>query len=241
MIPISELYQDVAEQLLTTANSEPSFDTFNRFSKLAELDLLDWLTGRLQRTTVPEIYSSQKDRDYVSPFVAKYQTSVQNGMIARPADYYLFNDLYLVGSPGDNTQGCVSEDEEYPTDVCDTEVIILDSDQFNVRCNTYIKGLQPSLKKPIAKQVGNNFEFKPKDCGVARLEYIRYPKYAIIVPKLDPQYNIEVIDTALSSNYEWDDKARGLLVWFIVDRFANRTANQSMKEFNIATVNNPEK
>lgn len=239
MIPVQEVKEDVYDQLLTTSNGEPSFDLFNRFSRLAELDLMDWLSGKLQGKTLPDIFNSQKDRDSLSPFIKKFSTVVTGGVIIRPKDYYQWNNIYLVGDPGNNTQVCVDEDEPYPTDVCDRNVEILDSDQFNTRCVTYIKGLQPSLKKPIAKEIGNDFEFKPKDCGAVRLEYFRYPVYGKIVTMFDAQYNEDVVNVNASTDYEWNDNARGVLIWLIVDRFANRTSNMSLKQMNAATPNNP--
>lgn len=237
MIPVSEMLEAVRQQLLTTANGDMQLELYNGFSKLAELDLIDWLTGKLQGKTLPDSYNSIKQKEYIAMFIEPYFASAVNGKISKPEDFYQTDDLFLLGSPTTGT----CDDSDDNTEVCDTEVEILDSDVYNTRCKTYIKALKPSLSKPIAKEIGNNFEFKPKDVGSVRLDYIRYPKFAQIVVAIDPLYNEEIVDVNASINYEWDQKAMPYLLFFIVDRFSNRTANTNMKQMNALSIDNPEK
>lgn len=242
MILASEVYQKVADNLLKEANAEMSYALFNRYSKLAELDFIDWLSGDVRGVNPPEPYTTQKNRDYLSPFIEPYPKQVEDGRIPFPSDYYLFDNMVLLGNYSIPNSECDESNEDKPYDVLrdsNTPIEILDGNQFTVRCNTYIKGLQPSFTKPIAKEVGKYFEFMPKDLGSIKLWYIRYPKFADIVTKIDTQFMEEVVDEDLTTNYEWDAKAIPALIWFIVNRFADRTSNKAQKEFNIATGKTP--
>lgn len=228
MIPVSGIYQDVQDALI--AQTEVPIALFNRYSKLAELKTIDWITGDINGNTPPEPYLTQKTKDFVAPFIEIYEAHITGGIITRPADYYSYENMVKLGAG--TTSDCESTDP--PEDKGNTPITLLDGAQFTMRQRTFIKELKPSFKKPIAKEVGKNFEFFPKDLGSIRLEYYRYPKFANIVPTLDQQYNQEVPDEALSTNYEWDEKARPVLLWFLIDLIANRTSNQSMKQFNAA-------
>lgn len=230
--PVSEIYNLAAELLLKEANGDLSFDLFNEFSPSAELKVMEWITGDMAGQQPPEPYVTQKNRDWLTPFIEKFPTTVNQGMIIRPDNYYGFENMYLLGAYNTPTE-CDNEDEETEQQLqCNTPIELLDAVQFYVRCNTYIEGLQPSFKRPIAKEIGRKFEFLPKDLGSIVLEYYRYPKFAKIVPTVDPVYNTEIIDVNASTNYEWDLKTKNLLVYFIVDAVANRTSNQAQKQFN---------
>jgi hypothetical protein len=231
------MYADVEDALLTASNGESQFVLYNRFSKLAELDLIDWLTGKLQGKTLPQPYNSIKNKDFLAPFLNKFTASAINGSINRPEDYYQYDSLKLLGDYSGQITGCDNVEKS----ICNTNVPLLDADVFTERCHTYIKGLKPSFKKPISQAVGNTFEFNPVDIGSVELGYFRYPKYGKIVSAIDPVFNEEIIDVTASTDYEWNDNARPYLLFFIVDRFANRTSNNSMKETNALSIDNPEK
>lgn len=239
MIPVASVYQKVADQIMTDSNGELSFEWFNRNSPLAELKLIDWITGDIEGKKPPEPYTTQKDKDWASPFIKKFPTHIVGGEITRPDNYYGYENMYVLGYLR-QTQCDEDDNQPPPQDTGNVPIDLLDGEQFTQRQRTYIEELKPSFKKPIAKAVGKNFEFFPKDLGSITLEYYRYPVYAKIISELDTQYNQEVINEATSTNYEWDEKAMPILVWFIVDMFANRTSNQSMKQFNAATSKTPQ-
>lgn len=72
MISIKELYDDVAKDSANEyENGSLSFDRFNRFSKIAELSLLDWLTGGAAPDNLPTPYLTQKNKDWLSPFITQ--------------------------------------------------------------------------------------------------------------------------------------------------------------------------
>lgn len=241
MIPVTTIYDGATAMLLKEANGEMSYELFNILSPLVETDLVDWITGDITGIAPPAMYSNQKDRDFISNFITKFSASAVNGKIKRPDDYYLFDDINLLGNYGELQPDCENEVEYLAVTECNTSISLLDADQFTARCNTYIKGLKPSFKKPIVKQVGIDFEFMPKDIGSVELTYIRYPKFAKIVTVFNNTYGVEEIDVANSLNYEWDFKAAPLLIWFLVDRFSNRTSNQAQKQFNQASGINTHK
>lgn len=233
-IKVISILEDVNDALSPQSNGEISIPLFNRYSKRAELILMDIATGDWKGQQLPEPYTTQKVKDFCAPFIFPFPTNVQDGKIPFPKDYYGFENMVLLGVYG-RKKSCTDEEENSEYDVLDdsnTPIELLDGSQFTARCNTYIKLLKPSFKKPIAKIVNNTFEFMPKDLGSIKLEYYRYPKFAEITPTIDTTYNQEIPDPNNSQDYEWDEKARGLLIYFIVDLFANRTSNKAMKEFN---------
>lgn len=230
MISVSSIYKSVVlDDVNAAENGDVGFDQFNRLSVRAEKRLMDYLSGDIENQKPPTPYTSQKDKDWLSPFIATFQTQVVEGAIIKPSDYYSFENMYMLS--GSDPIDC---DDDTVTEVCHTPIEILDGGQYNQRCKTYIKGLQPSFNKPIAKEVGNNFKCKPNDLGSVALEYIRYPKYAVIVPMIDKVYNQEIVDESESTNYEWGDWAEDLLIYFISDAYSRHTRETALKTFNSA-------
>lgn len=228
MIPANELYQDVSDQINAQENGQFTIALFNRWSWVAQLKLMGWLSGDVEGIKPPEPYRTQKNRDWLSDFVTKFPTNVVDGKIEKPNDYYLYQDLYVL----DADIECEDTDEpkivKYPVD-------LLDTSKFNKRANTYIKSLKPTSRRGIAKQVGKEFDFEPSDIGSVVLEYIRYPKKAFVAVKIDEVYNQELPDPDNSVDFEWNEMSRPLLVWFIVDAYANRTRESALKEDNLIT------
>lgn len=239
MIDVISLYKDAENQALVEANGSLNYTLFNSISRLAELDVMDWATGDITGRQPPEPYITQKNLDLCAPFIKTEKLQVVNGSVPFPNEYYGLENLYLLGNYRSGNSDC-EEGEEQEVNIlkdANTPIEILTGAQFNVRCNTYIQGLQPSFTKPIAKVAGKTFEFMPKDLGSIGIQFYRYPVFAKITTVLDPVYNEEVPDPLTSTNYEWDEKTRGLLLWFIIDRFSNRISNKAQKEFNISSRN----
>lgn len=227
------IYQDVSFRINKSQNGDLTYSQFNTISWLAQLSLIDWLTGSFTGNQPPELYLTQKTRDWVSFLITPYSAQVVGGKIMRPDDYYQFENLSRIS--GEVAEDCDDETEDKPKEVSNPVITLLSNDKFNKRCETYIKSLKPSFKKAIAKQVGLEFEFAPKDLGSVKLEYIRYPKKAEIKIKMDPVYNEEVPDPATTINFEWGEYARNLLIWFMCDEFSNHNREQALKTFNTAT------
>lgn len=228
MASIIDVYTGVVKDTANTdQNGELSYDQFTRLSKRAELLLLDWISGGVTNERLPIPYVSQKNKDWLSPFITKYEKQVAaDGTIPRPADYYQYDNFYRIGSK----QGADCEDEDLPPDECNTPIEMLDGQQFYERCHTYIEELQVSLDKPICKLIGDKFEIAPKDIGSVCLEYIRKPVPGSITGKIDPLFNEEVPDVVV--DYEFDDWAIPYLIFFITDMFSNKTREQALKNFN---------
>lgn len=232
MILISSIFEDVAlDNVNASENGNLSYAMFNRLSRRAELRLLDFISGDINNEKGPMPYIGSKVRDFLSPLIEKYPVSVENGQITKPELYYGFENMYILGDYS-NTIECDTEDVDL-TASCNMPIELLSNDEFYYRCNTYIEGLQPSFTKPIAKEIGNYFEFLPKDIGSIVLEFIKYPVFGKIITKLDTQYNQEVVDELLSTNYSWDEKARELLVFWITQEFSIHTREKSLVENNL--------
>lgn len=236
-IPVKEIYEDVAlDSANTSENGQLGFQMFNRLSKRAELRMLDYLTSDIANQIPPILGNSQKNTDWISFLITPFPAQVINGAITRPADYYGYDSMVLLG----NYQGLkncddTEENEDEETAVvtgCNTTIQLLGSAQFALRCTSFVEGLKPSFTNPIAKQVGRTFEFMPTDMGSVKLQYVRYPIFAKIVAKPDPIYNDEVIDEDASTNYEYDDSARQLLIYWITQEYGIHTREQALLQAN---------
>jgi hypothetical protein len=232
MLSVIEVYEDCRDRINTEQNGQLSYGLFNRFSWIGQLAMLDWLSGDVSDVVPPQPYLSQKNKDWLSPFIAKTTGNVSDGQFPKPEDYYQIDNWYIIGSS--TQQDCVTQ-EVTKTLVCNTPGDTLDGAEFEFRCKTFIKGLKPSMKKPIMKLVGDNFVFSPEDPGSIAIEYIRYPVKARIETMLDTVYNEEVPNPVTSIDFEWAEFSRPILVWFICDQFFNRTREQAGKQFNIQT------
>lgn len=232
VLEIISVYDDVKDSTNKWESGYMSIEMFNRLSRRSELALIDWLSGDVAGVMPPEPWVTQKNKDWLSPLIKKFPASVTNGAIEKPTDYYRYDNFYRIGTKVESD--CDEETTEAEND-CDTPIDMLDGDQFNQRCITYVKDKKPSFKKPISKIVGNEIEVRPKDLGSVQLEYIRYPKFGIIGKTLDPLYNDEVPDPNNTTNYEWGEWARQPLNFFITNFFADHLREQALKQFNAAT------
>lgn len=231
---VISVWEDFINDSANTAeNGEASFSMFNRLSRRTEGLLQNWLTGDVAGQQPPAPWLTQKDKDWLSPFITQFKAHAEGGIITRPDNYAAYDNLALIGSAG--SSDCDEDEDAVPKEVCNTSVELLDGQQFDVRCNTYIEELKPSLSKPIAKMIGKTFVFAPKDVGSVQLEYIRYPAYAEIKSKKDVAFNILVPDPLTSINYEWDEAVRSILIYIITDLWTNSTREQAAKQFNEAT------
>lgn len=228
MIDIVSVYEDVKDDVSVSENGALSVKRFNRYSKRAELKLIDLLTGRFSGEGIPQPYINQKNKDWLSFLITKKDGHINNGLFPKPDDYYAYDNFYKIGMKAANS--CDENEDEDHVDEGNTIIEIMDGDKFSDRLSSYIEELAVTAKKPIAKIVGKNFVVAPSDLGSASIEYIRYPKYGYLQSFKDPVYNIEVPQVGL--NYEWDESARDILVWLIVDLFAVNTREAAIKQIN---------
>lgn len=201
-------------------------ENFNIWLERTELNILRFLTGDLvDNREIPMPFDKQKCKDYLKKFI----TSVKaNNIIPIPEDYYYWDNLYKFGTFSDDS--CEPKDEAI--EQCNTPIEILDGQEFNSRCNSYVKGIKPSQGSPIAKIIDNKIVTAPKEVGSMCLEYIRYPKFGKLITKIDLQFNEEIVDIALSTDLEWDIWAKEYIIWGIVNLFSKHTREKALKEFN---------
>lgn len=239
---IISLYEDIArDNVNSDENGYLSYSMFNRLIQRASNRTLDYLTGDAAGVTLPFSYSTQKAKDFIGFLLTQYPAIITNGVITKPSDYYLFDNVYILSI--DETSCDVDNstcDEDTPTPVIKgTPVEMLDGQQFKVRSQTWIKSKKPSTSVPICKIIGNTIEFEPKELGSCVLEYIRYPIAGTIVASIDPVYYDEVANPSLSTNSEWGEWARDFMIFFSSDSFANHTREQALKQFNLASKPKP--
>lgn len=239
-ITVSSVYNDVLQEI-SKENGVLTITDFNRLSKRAENFIIDYITGRIQGDTLPQMYFTQKVKDYVSTFIKQYKAALDSeGRITKPSDYYMYENMYSMSldvntSCDEEEKDCDADDTDNAGSIKKVQVELLDGDKFTKRLTSKIKGLAPSVNKPIAKEVGNYFYFAPQGLEGVSLEYVKYPVYAVAVAGVDPIYYNEVIDEALSTNYEWGEYARNLLAYVIVDLYSNSVRESALKQFNNST------
>lgn len=232
MIEISSIFNDVAlDNVNASENGNLSYQMFNRLSRRAELRMLNFLSGGVDDFKLPIPYTTQLLKDILAPMIEKFSVNVEGGIITRPTNYYAFDSMVLLGNYKVE-QECEDEDTNVVVG-CNTVIELLDSSQFDLRCRTDIEDLKPSLNKPIAKMVGRTFEFAPYDMGSIKLQYLRYPVFGRIVSTMDTVYNQEVVDETLSTNYEYDEFAREMLVFWITQEFSVHTREQALMQANM--------
>lgn len=236
MIDIISIFDDVAKDSANRdENGSLSIARFNRFSKRAELLLMDWLSGDVAGKVPPAPWITQKNKDWLAPFIIKKLSQVVNGRISRPDDYYIYDNFYRIAGLAPGASCDEDEEEEFLTPLGNPAITILDGAEYSNRVNTWIDELKPTIDVPIAKIVGKEFELNPVDLGSVGLEYVRYPVYGKIVPMTDPVFNDEVPDTTKSQNMEWDEAVRSVLIYLITNMYSDNTRERALKEFNAAS------
>lgn len=232
MIPVKKIFDAVSDSINTEENGELSLSLFQRLSDRAELRLIDYLSGDVENQKPPFPYTSQKLREWLTPLIVRKKLQVVNGIVDKPADWYMFEDSNIIGSS--NQLDC--ETKKPIKDVNpDVQIKLVDAQVFSKRKNSFIKLLRPSPRAPLATMVGTTIEFAPADTGSIVLSYIRYPKFAVVKTKKDDQFNQEIIDESASINYEWGLWALDPLTNIVVDLFADHIREGALKQMNAAT------
>jgi len=222
------LYNDYLDRTASEQNGVTTIEKYNRYSKLGELRLMDYLSGDVEGTKPPEPYNVQKLKDWFTIFITTDSKQVQNGTSPRPGNYYRFESLKIIGSYLDEND-CGEAEVVHKAN---TPITLLDSQMFDKRLITDIKSLRPSARKPYAKMVGQTFVYAPEDLGSVILEYARNPVFGEVKTKIDPVYNDLVPDPATSIPYEWPEYARNILLYFIVQQFPIGTREKALVEQN---------
>lgn len=229
MLNVNSVFLDVCDRVVPEQNGSVVFSKFNRFSKLAELKLLNWLTGNISgQQGFPEPYSTQKEIDYVSFLISTDKKQVESGLADKPDGYYMWERAAIIGDRKDELCG-----EDIIISGVDTPIELLDSQVFDNRSQTYIQSLKPSIRKPICKIVGDSLMLLPKDLGSIIIEFKRYPIYAELKTKIDTVYNNEVYDSDASIDYEWPEAVRQDLIFFITQFYGVGTRENAIQQQNL--------
>lgn len=223
---VNSVYLNVMDRVSPEMNGSLGIQEYNRYSKLGELRLLEWLTGNISgQPGYPEPYSTQKTKDFLSPFINTEKKQVENGIAEKPSDYYMWERAAVIGDRLDELCG-----EPVIITGADTPIELLDSAAFDARSQTHIKSLKPSIRKPICKLVGDSILCLPKDLGSIAIEYKRYPVFGQLKMMIDDVYKNEVVDVTGSTPYEWGEYARELLVFFIVEQYPVKTRETALQQ-----------
>ena len=234
---IISIYQDAARDAANKdENSTFDYEMFNRMIRRASNRTISYITGDTMGEVLPFAYSTEKAKGFISYLITPYKQQVVDGLMAKPSDFYMFENMYemsLKDNGCEPDKGCDDESNGV-NEIIYRTIELLDGQQWNIRSTTNIELLKPK-NKPIAKEVGNDFEFLPKDIANVRLDYIRYPIVGEIVSVYDATYNDQIADPTLSTDTEWPEFAREMLIYFLVNSFADHTSQKSLKEDNVIT------
>jgi hypothetical protein len=223
---INSVYLSVMDRVSPEMNGSLGIQEYNRYSKLAELRCIEWLTGNISgQPGYPEPFTTQKIKDWLSPLISTHKKQVENGIADKPENYYLWQRAAIIGDRIDELCG-----DTVIISGIDTPIELLDSGTFDTRSQTHIKSLKPSIRKPICKLVGDSILCLPKDLGSIAIEFVRYPVFGELKTMIDPIYNNEVVDVAGSTPYEWKEYARELLVYFIVQQYPISTRETALAQ-----------
>ena len=222
---VASVYNDVMDEV----NQTESFDygKFNRMSRRGELGLLKILTDDTL-PKMPPMFSKQKSKDWVAHLLTQHKAGLDaEGRFTRPANYYYYDNMYSL-SLDENCakEGCDEEEKEVSKNV----IRLVNGDRFSLLKTSYVRLEKPTVKRGIAKQVGDSFEVFPIMAGIV-LEYIRIPVFAEIVGGIDEELNEPTILPA-SKDYEWGESCRETLVYLISDAFFNNVSDISGKQMN---------
>lgn len=233
MIPVKFVHDSVTKDLANLVEyGNLTFDMYRRCSRRGELRLVDYMTDDVEGPRPPKMYTSQKLKDWVAPLIER--TTPRNvspdGMFEKPANYYRHENTFLIGNP--SVEGDCENSDVPLNDIAGVTVDIVDNAEFYSRVNSPIIGLAPTRENPIGKMIGNKIEFAPRDIGMVSMEYVRYPKFANIVTKIDDLYKQEVLDEDASTDYEYSEFAAELLIYFIIDSFAFYTRDSELLAIN---------
>lgn len=235
---VYDIWLDCLDRINQDENGYMDVPKYNRYAQMGSTRLLDWLTGDVAGVLPPEAMNTQKNRDWISYFITKYPKQVENGVVTKPSDYYLYQTGYkingtILNDKCDEEESC-DDSNEY-TIVPNTSITLLDNSKFDLRVDTYIESLKPTVKNAVCKIVGNDFVFAPADLGSIAIEYVRYPTPAKLVMTDDLVFMDKVYDSAASIDFEWGEFARPLLVSFICQEYYNNTRDFQGFQMNQAT------
>lgn len=213
MIKVNELNEKTVAKASTEENGLLTAQLFNSYMKLAELDIMDWLTGDGKQAPAPIL--TQKRMDWLRPFIVRSSKNFKN-VLPVPADYYGYKAARSVSLTGNKK--------------FIARVDLLNSDAVADIVGSAIEGLKPSLANVKAEIIGKEFQLYPEQMeGQIDLVYYRYPKFGVFGVKNDPVYNSEVYDAATSTDLEWDEALIPYFVWRINFYYneRNREGNQN--------------
>lgn len=227
MIRVDELFKAVVDQ----ANSEESGlidPVFNSFLKLAELALLDWLTGNLANPNeAPAPFLTEKNKAWLLPFIQSKPGNFKT-TIPIPDDYYIHQSLRVRWQ-----KDCDSEKALF------NDVNIVHSNKVETIKSSVIRGIQPTSKKPIGEVIGRTIQLHPQpEGGEYDFIYVREPKFGKYITKEDTTFMDQVYDPAKSENLEWPIATLPYFVFKINDYI--NTRHRELDAFQMNQVNNPQ-
>ena len=221
---IYDLYNDVLDNISEEHGGQLGVDRFNRFTRSAIEWLVDYMTGRVVEydkqlaTAKAEISKTQKIDDILFPLIKREIVVLYNGMFLYPDDYEYLIDLRISGTILQEGQYSCNKNDVMITETINKilaggygfkQVDVLPHDQINYRLNSSISSI---ANKPCAEQLGDGFMCYPYlNTGSGFMIYIKKPKQAKLVMKIDHNTNSEIYDDVLSVDPDLHEKTLNML------------------------------
>lgn len=228
MINIDELFKAVSQQVNSDENGQ-LLTSFNSFCKRAELAIMDWLTGKLDDRgnpfPSPSKFLTQKNKDWLKPFIVKNDSNFTDGIVLIPDDYYTYENLRVAWL------GESCNEKGIPDNWHD--VTLLNSDKVSNRLQSIIDGIKPTEKRPIGEMIGSDIVLHPEGMeGQSKFVYIRFPIFGVYSTKIDPVYNDAVYNPSTSKNLEWSESLLNYFVDKITEYFSMRNNATELFQMN---------
>ena len=204
MINVEQIYQSLRDLTTKGKGGYTDSDAFNKNSKRAELLLFQYYAEMYER--------ERKIPESMYPFLKTVNLPLTStGLVALPSDYahfVLVNYATVLSVPGGEPivtpylTTYLSKEEEGDT-------LASPIRKPNVAKNTLYYTFEPESK--IKLHTGGA-------TGLAQLQYLRFPIYAVRGWTLDTQNDEQDYNSGTSTNYEWpvqeENNLVDLLLWF---------------------------
>ena len=222
MISAVTTYYDVLSQVNRPDYGDLSIELFNKFSRLAEIAIFDWLTGKdlsgKGNQPAPAPWLTQKNKDWLLPFSAEPEKRhISTGFFPAPKKYSQFESLVRYYSK----DGVL---KYAPVD-------LLTASKFSHRLSSRTIGKNTNIAKQVTKAGIVGFELVPAE-GDYELSYLRLPNFASLVAVEDVVYKTQVPSEDRSKHYEWPEEVATVLIHNISQRFAVHARQQDAMGMN---------
>lgn len=198
MIAVDKLYQAVKSQSNSDITGWIDDNDFNSFLRNSELELIEFLTGKVDQPPVPFV---SKNVDWLQPFIKTKTGNFKNSVAPLPDDYFHFNRFSIL-----------TESKAWK------KVEVMTPPQAQERIESHIEEVKAKYAASIVD--GTVSIIQPGVQSEYKFIYYRYPVFGVYGSSEDI-YKDLVYDAAKSKNLEWPQITEPYFV-FKINEFINK-------------------